>query len=133
MERIYLDHAATSPVHPAVLDKMTTFMKDYFGNPSSIHSFGRESRREVDEARELLAKSIHADPKEIIFTSGGTEADNLAVIGTALANKEKGNHIITTEIEHPAVLQSCRYLEKKRISRYVFACQSIGSYFCRGS
>ncbi len=112
MERIYLDHAATSPVHPAVLDKMTTFMKDYFGNPSSIHSFGRESRREVDEARELLAKSIHADPKEIIFTSGGTEADNLAVIGTALANKEKGNHIITTEIEHPAVLQSCRYLEK---------------------
>jgi cysteine desulfurase len=112
LERIYLDHAATSPVHPAVLDKMTTFMKDYFGNPSSIHSFGRESRREVDEARELLAKSIHADPKEIIFTSGGTEADNLAVIGTALANKEKGNHIITTEIEHPAVLQSCRYLEK---------------------
>ncbi|MED1438656.1 cysteine desulfurase family protein [Aeribacillus composti] len=112
MERIYLDHAATSPVHPAVLDKMTTFMKDYFGNPSSIHSFGRESRREVDEAREILAKSIHADPKEIIFTSGGTEADNLAVIGTALANKEKGNHIITTEIEHPAVLQSCRYLEK---------------------
>lgn len=112
MERVYLDHAATSPVHPDVLEEMIHFMRDVFGNPSSIHSFGRESRRFLDESREIIAKSIQADAKEIIFTSGGTEADNMAIIGTALANADKGKHIITTEIEHPAVLQSCRYLEK---------------------
>lgn len=112
MERVYLDHAATSPVHPDVLEEMVHFMRDVFGNPSSIHSFGRESRRFLDESREIIAKSIQADAKEIIFTSGGTEADNTAIIGTALANADKGKHIITTEIEHPAVLQSCRYLER---------------------
>lgn len=113
MQRIYLDHAATSPIHPNVLDKMISVMQEVFGNPSSIHSFGRESRRYLDEAREIIAKSINAKATEIVFTSGGTESDNMAIIGTALANKDKGNHIITTSIEHHAVLHACHYLEQK--------------------
>jgi cysteine desulfurase len=112
MERIYLDHAATSPMHPEVVEKMIPFMTEVFGNPSSIHSFGRESRHAIDEARDLIASSIGALPNEIIFTSGGTEADNLAIIGTALANRDRGNHIITTAVEHHAVLHTCHYLEK---------------------
>jgi len=113
VQRIYLDHAATSPIHPNVLDKMISVMQEVFGNPSSIHSFGRESRRYLDEAREIIAKSINAKATEIVFTSGGTESDNMAIIGTALANKDKGNHIITTSIEHHAVLHACHYLEQK--------------------
>lgn len=112
MKKIYLDHAATSPMHPEVAEKMFSMMKESYGNPSSIHSFGREARRILDEARRSLAKTINAKPTEIIFTSGGTEADNLAIIGTALANQHKGKHIITTEIEHHAVLHACKYLEK---------------------
>ncbi|WVE36260.1 cysteine desulfurase family protein [Priestia megaterium] len=111
MERIYVDHAATSPIHPAVVEKMTTFMHEYFGNPSSIHHYGRESRRYLDEARQAIAASIGAHENELIFTSGGTEADNMALIGVALANRHKGNHIITTQIEHHAVLHTCEYLE----------------------
>ncbi len=112
MERFYLDHAATTPVHPAVIDEMTDVMKHIFGNPSSIHFFGREARKIIDEARTVIAKSLHADINEIIFTSGGTEADNLALIGTAMANKDRGGHIITTRIEHHAVLNTCKMLEK---------------------
>lgn len=111
MERIYLDHAATSPMHPDVIETMLPFMKEVFGNPSSIHSFGRESRHAIDEARDLVAKSIGAKANEIIFTSGGTEADNLALIGVAMANRKSGKHIVTTAIEHHAVLHTCRYLE----------------------
>ncbi|OAO77046.1 cysteine desulfurase family protein [Anoxybacillus flavithermus] len=113
MERIYLDHAATSPVHPQVVEAMIPYMTTYFGNPSSIHSFGRESRRALDEAREAIAKTIGAKANEIIFTSGGTEADNLAIIGVAMANREKGRHIITTCVEHHAVLNTCKYLQKQ--------------------
>lgn len=112
MEKIYLDHAATSPLHPKVIAKMTDAFTT-FGNPSSIHSFGREARKHLDDARTTIAASIGANRNEIIFTSSGTEADNLAIIGTAHARKEFGKHIITTEIEHPAVLQTCRYLEKE--------------------
>ncbi|WP_226667267.1 cysteine desulfurase family protein [Metabacillus litoralis] len=112
MKRIYLDHAATSPIYPEVAEKMMSMMIESYGNPSSIHSFGREARRILDEARRSLAKTIGAKPAEIIFTSGGTEADNLAIIGSALANQHKGKHIITTEIEHHAVLHACKYLEK---------------------
>lgn len=112
MKKVYLDHAATSPIHPDVADQMMKVMTDTFGNPSSIHSFGREARRILDESRRMLANSIGASPGELIFTSGGTEADNLAIIGTALANQEIGKHIITTEIEHHAVLHTCKYLEK---------------------
>ena len=113
LERIYLDHAATSPVHPQVVEAMIPYMTTYFGNPSSIHSFGRESRRALDEAREAIAKTIGAKANEIIFTSGGTEADNLAIIGVAMANREKGRHIITTCVEHHAVLNTCKYLQKQ--------------------
>lgn len=113
LERIYLDHAATSPVHGAVVERMATVMTEVFGNPSSIHFFGRQSRQVLDEARETVAKSIGAKPAEIIFTSGGTEADNLALIGAALANRHRGRHLITTAIEHHAVLHACRYLERE--------------------
>lgn len=111
MDRIYLDHAATSPMHPNVVEKIVPYMTEFFGNPSSIHHFGRQSRHALDEARHSIAKTIGAKPTEIIFTSGGTEADNLGIIGVALANKDKGTHIITTAIEHHAVLHSCNYLE----------------------
>lgn len=113
MERIYLDHAATTPMHPQVIEAMTSVMQNQFGNPSSIHSFGREARHILDEARDVFAKSIGADPNEMIITSGGTEADNYAIVGTAQANSHKGKHIITTQIEHHAVLHTCRQLEKK--------------------
>ncbi|ACJ33116.1 Cysteine desulfurase family aminotransferase [Anoxybacillus flavithermus WK1] len=113
LERIYLDHAATSPVHPQVVEAMVPYMTTYFGNPSSIHSFGRETRRALDEAREIIAKTIGAKANEIIFTSGGTEADNLAIIGVAMANRERGRHIITTSVEHHAVLNTCKYLQKQ--------------------
>lgn len=113
MKRVYLDHAATSPMHPAVIDSMLPVMKEEFGNPSSIHQFGRKTRHYVDEARNIAARSIGAKENEIIFTSGGTEADNLAIIGVARANRSKGNHIITTAIEHHAVLHTCEQLEKE--------------------
>ncbi|MEC1536875.1 cysteine desulfurase family protein [Bacillus sonorensis] len=111
MERIYLDHAATSPTDPRVVEKMLPYLTENFGNPSSIHSFGRESRKWVDDARALIAEEIGAHPNEIVFTSGGTEADNMAIVGSALANKDKGRHIITTKIEHHAVLNPCSRLE----------------------
>lgn len=113
MERIYLDHAATSAVHPKVVEKMVGILTDSFGNPSSIHSFGREARQLLDEARSTIAGSIGAHFNEIIFTSGGTESDNYAIIGTAEAKKDQGKHIITCKIEHHAVLHACQYLEKK--------------------
>ncbi|MGF9987419.1 cysteine desulfurase family protein [Bacillus mycoides] len=113
MERIYLDHAATSPTHPEVVEKMIPYMTETFGNPSSIHFYGRQTRHAVDEARRVCARSIHASPNEIIFTSGGTEADNLALIGVARANRHKGNHIITTQIEHHAILHTCELLERE--------------------
>ncbi|WP_243386220.1 cysteine desulfurase family protein [Bacillus kexueae] len=111
MERIYLDHAATSPIHPNVLEKMVPVMEEVFGNPSSIHAFGRDSRRLLDEARETIASVINASAKEVVFTSGGTEADNMAIVGTAMAHQQKGKHIITTTIEHHAALHACKHLE----------------------
>jgi cysteine desulfurase len=112
MERIYLDHAATTPMHPRVIEKMMEVMNTNFGNPSSIHSFGREARHYIDLARETLARSIGAKENEIIFTSGGTEADNMALFGAAESNQHKGKHIITTQVEHHAVLHACQRLEK---------------------
>ncbi len=113
MERIYLDHAATSPTHRDVVEKMIPYMTEKFGNPSSIHSFGREGRQGLDTARRICAQSINGKPNEIIFTSGGTESDNLAIYGVAYGNRHKGNHIITTNIEHHAVLHTCQQLEKE--------------------
>jgi cysteine desulfurase len=112
MERIYLDHAATTPMHPKVAKKMLEVMEVQFGNPSSIHSYGREARHLLDQSREILAKSIGAKESEIIFTSGGTEADNMALFGVAENNQHLGKHIITTQIEHHAVLHACQKLEK---------------------
>jgi cysteine desulfurase len=108
---IYLDHNATTPLAPEVLQTMMPFLEENFGNPSSVHTEGRKVRVKMDEAREHVASLIGAFPGEIIFTSGGTEANNMAILGTALSHKEKGNHIITCEIEHPAILNPCRQLE----------------------
>lgn len=112
MQSIYLDHAATSPVHPEVIDIMTKAMAEVYGNPSSIHAAGRHARKALDEARTTLARAIGAKDTEIIFTSGGTEADNTAIFGSVYALKSKGNHIITTQVEHHAVLHACEKLEK---------------------
>lgn len=113
MEHIYLDHAATTPMDKRVVEEMLPVYKEVFGNPSSVHSFGRKARQLLDTGRRVLADSIRANEKEIIFTSGGTEADNLALIGTAKANQHKGNHIITSVIEHHATLHTAEYLEKE--------------------
>lgn len=113
MKEIYLDHAATSPMHPAVIEKMAETMGVVFGNPSSIHGIGRYARKYLDEARTVIAKSIGAKDREIIFTSGGSEADNLAITGTAHARRAEGRHIITTQIEHHAVLHTCQQLERE--------------------
>lgn len=116
MKRIYFDHSATTPVDEEVAKLMLEYMTEKFGNPSSIHSFGREVHKAVDEARNHVAALIGANVNEIFFTSGGTEADNLALKGVALANRKKGNHIITTAIEHHAILHTCEYLEKQGFS-----------------
>lgn len=112
LKQIYLDHAATTPMHPEVVTAMVSIFEETFGNPSSVHHFGRKARQVLDKARFVISKSIGASDKEIIFTGGGTEADNLAIIGTALANKHKGKHIITTKMEHHASLHAAEYLEK---------------------
>ena len=116
MSRIYLDHNATTPVHPAVLEAMLPFMTEQFGNGSSIHTYGREARNAIDDAREQIAALINAkSPSEIVFTSTGTEADNYAIKGIAELQQSRngGNHIITSTIEHHAVLHTCQYLEKR--------------------
>lgn len=113
MSRIYLDYAATTPVHPEVLKAMLPYFGDVFGNPSAIYSCGQEVRSAVEEARGKVAGLIGARSEEIAFTSGGTEADNLALTGIAYANEAKGNHIITTVVEHHAILETCRFLEKR--------------------
>jgi cysteine desulfurase len=110
-DRIYLDYAATTPLDPRVLEAMLPYMTERFGNPNSIHSFGREARLAIDEAREKIAQLLNCQPSEIVFTSGGTESDNLALRGVAEAYRQKGNHIITTAIEHHAVLRTCKALE----------------------
>ncbi|UTB32690.1 MAG: cysteine desulfurase NifS [Methanobacterium sp. ERen5] len=109
---IYMDHSATSPVDPEVFEAMKPYFVDSFGNASTLYSLGREGKQAMEAARIEVASLINAEPKEIIFTSGGTESDNLAIKGTAYKLKNKGNHIITTNIEHPAVDETCKYLEK---------------------
>jgi cysteine desulfurase len=116
MRRVYFDYNATTPIHPDVAAFVKPFFHELFGNPSSLHWAGREVRPYVTEAREQVAALIKAKPEEIIFTGGGTEGDNQAIKGVAFAFSGKGNHIITTRIEHPAVLNTCRYLEEKGFS-----------------
>lgn len=109
---IYMDHAATTYTRKEVLEEMLPYFTEHFGNPSSIHKFGRDVHRAVDSARDTIAKALGALPEEIYFTAGGSESDNWAVKGAAYANRKKGNHIITTQIEHHALLHTCEYLEK---------------------
>jgi cysteine desulfurase len=113
MKRIYLDYTATTPTHPEVVKAMSPYFTDAFGNPSSIHSYGQEGKGAIEEARVKVAALIGARDEEIVFTSGGTEADNFALKGVAYANEKKGNHIITSPIEHHAVMETCRFLEKR--------------------
>lgn len=113
MDRIYMDNAATTAVSPEVLQAMLPYFTDIYGNPSSIHSTGRDARRAVDAARKQVATAIDAQPTEIYFTAGGSESDNWAIKGTAFAKRAKGNHIITSQIEHHAVLHTCAWLEKQ--------------------
>lgn len=110
---IYMDHSATSPVDPQVFEAMKSYFVDEFGNASTLYSLGREARKAMESARAQVASIIGAKPEEIIFTSGGTESDNIAIKGTVYRLKDKGNHIITSAIEHPAVEETCNYLEKK--------------------
>ena len=110
---IYMDNSATSPVKEEVFNAMVPYLKEEFGNPSTFYSLGRSAKKAVETARENVAKLINAETREIIFTSGGTESDNMAIKGIAFKLEDKGKHIITTVIEHPAVLRTCEYLETK--------------------
>lgn len=112
MTHYYFDNAATTPMSPTVVTAMSQALADDFGNASSTHYFGRQSHHLLDQSRQVIANSIHAKTDEIIFTSGGTEGDNTAILGTAVSYREHGKHIITTQIEHPAVLKTMSFLEK---------------------
>ncbi len=112
-KQVYMDNAATTPLKKEVLDEMLPYLTDYYGNPSSVYSLGSRSKKAVEGAREKVAKVLGVNKREIYFTGGGTEADNWAIKGIAYGNSEKGNHIITTKIEHHAVLHACEYLEEK--------------------
>src|SRR5579859_1273215 len=109
--KIYFDHAATTPVAPEVVQAMLPYFTERFGNPSSVSSFGREASYALTKARESVARVLGCRPHEIVFTSCGSESDNLAVKGVAYASRAKGDHIITSSVEHEAVLHACRYLE----------------------
>ncbi len=113
MNQIYFDNSATTKLDEEVLKEMMPYLTEDYGNASSIYKLGRESRKAIEEARERIAKAIHAEPNEIYFTSGGSEADNTIIRGVAYQYKNKGNHIITSKIEHPAVLETCKQLEKE--------------------
>lgn len=112
MKPIYLDYNATTPILPEVAEEMRPFLTGFFGNPSSTHYYGQQTKRAVETARQRIALLLDCDTDEIIFTSGGSEANNYAIKGIAFAHKEKGNHIITSKIEHPAVVEVCEYLKK---------------------
>ena len=112
MKNVYMDYSATTYVKPEVLEEMLPYFTEKFGNPSSFYGISRETKRAIDKAREQVAKALNCLPEEVYFTGGGSEADNWAIKGIASAHKNKGNHIITTKIEHHAVLHACEYLEK---------------------
>ena len=116
MKIIYLDYNATTPVRSEVFKAMQPLLTDFWGNPSSIHRIGRKAKNLLDDARSQVAKSLGAQPSEIVFTSSGTESNNLAVKGVAQKYAEKGRHIITTAVEHPGILETCRYLENNGYS-----------------
>ena len=109
----YFDHAATTAVKEEVLKEMLPYFSLNYGNASSIYSLGRSSKKAIDNARVQVAEALHCHPREVYFTSGGSESDNIALKGLAFANRNKGNHIITTKIEHPAIINTCKTLEKE--------------------
>ena len=113
MKNIYFDNAATTKLDDEVLKEMLPYLKDNYGNPSSIYKLGREARKAIEDSREKIAKVLNCKANEIYFTAGGSESDNTAIKGIAKANKQRGNHIITSKIEHPAVLETCKQLEKE--------------------
>ncbi len=113
MKAIYMDHNATTPLDERVLEAMMPYLKEEFGNASSVHSLGIRARAAIEEARGKVAQALGCSPKEVVFTGCGTESDNLAIKGVAYANRDKGDHIITSRIEHHAVLHACQYLEKQ--------------------
>ncbi len=123
---IYMDHSATTPVRKEVLEEMLPYFSEIFGNSSSVHSFGVAAKAGLDLARQRVANLLNASPDEIYFTSGGTESDNLALKGIAYAHREKGNHIITSSIEHPAILNTCQQLEKEGFSITYLPVDSLG-------
>jgi len=126
MEHIYLDYNSTTPMEAAVIEEMRRAMADNYGNPSSVHSIGAKAKAALESARERIAASLGADPLEVYFTSGGTEADNLALKGAALMNRGKGTHLITSTIEHHAVLESAHYLEKNGFEATYVGCDREG-------
>ena len=113
MKNVYMDYAATTFVKPEVLDEMMPFFTEKYGNPSSFYGISRETKMAIDKARGRVAKALNCDQNEVYFTGGGSEADNWAIKGIASAHRKKGNHIITTKVEHHAVLHTCEYLEKQ--------------------
>ena len=113
MNRVYMDNAATTPVSPAVLEKMLPYFSECYGNANSIHSTGLDARKALNAARKKVATALNCNPEEVYFTSGGSESDNWALKGVAFANRKKGNHIITSAIEHHAILHTCEWLEKQ--------------------
>jgi cysteine desulfurase len=113
LKLVYMDNAATTGTRPEALEAMLPYFSEYFGNPSSFHTFGRKTREALETSREEVGRLIGAKSREIVFTGGGSEADNLAILGTAYARENKGKHIITSSIEHHAVMHTCNYLEKR--------------------
>jgi cysteine desulfurase len=111
MKPIYLDYNATTPISKEVADAMRPYLDEHFGNPSSSHIYGKQTKEAVEKARKQVANLLNCDSSEIVFTSGGTESNNYALRGIAFANKNKGNHIITSSVEHPAIIEVCKYLE----------------------
>ncbi|NLI95632.1 MAG: cysteine desulfurase, partial [Synergistaceae bacterium] len=126
MRRIYMDHSATTPVDPSVLQKMLPFFSEKYGNPNSVHAWGREVRTAVDEARANVAHLLNADPREILFTGGGSEADNLAIKGVAETLSGKGRHVITSAIEHHAVLDTVKWLANEGFEVTILPVDSSG-------
>ena len=113
MKNIYFDNAATTRIDDKVLKSMMSFLKDNYGNASAIYKLGKESHKAIEDVRNFIAETFNCDKGEIYFTSGGSESDNTALKGIAYANKDKGKHIITSKIEHPAILETCKQLSKE--------------------
>lgn len=126
MRRIYMDHSATTCVDPSVLEKMLPFFSEKYGNPNSVHAWGREVRTAIDEARASVARLLNAEPREILFTGGGSEADNLAIKGVAESFSGKGRHVITSAIEHHAVLDTVKWLGKEGFDVTILPVDSEG-------